>query len=97
MTKLHETVVGGTLDELHGWLEANPGQRRGELVLIVAGAEPTQPSEDDPDALLAALLEDLPVSRAVSVAARVTGARRNALYRRAVALGGGSGGADEEE
>jgi 16S rRNA (cytidine1402-2'-O)-methyltransferase len=56
-------------------------------VLIVEGAEP------DADALAAAakhalevLLEELPVKQAASLAARITGARRNELYALALEL-----------
>jgi len=102
MTKLHETIVAASLAELHSWLEEHPEQRRGEFVVVVAGAEPA----DDEDgagasALLRALMEEMPVKQAVSVAARLTGGKRNALYREAIGLteaGDDTGaGGDEEE
>ena len=90
LTKIHETVVGATLAELRIWLQEHPEQRRGEFVIVVAGAAPAD--DDDASAnvsagdLLRALIAELPVKQAVSVAARVTGAKRNALYRQAIAL-----------
>jgi len=82
LTKLFETVVDGTLAELAARVAADADQRRGEFVLLVAGAA------EDVDA--ARLLEgqrvfdllrrELPPSRAAKVAAEITGAPRKALY-----------------
>jgi len=90
LTKIHETVVGASLAELQIWLEEHDEQRRGEFVIVVAGAAP---ADDDGETasvpardLLRALVAELPVKQAVSVAARITGGKRNALYRQAIAL-----------
>ncbi len=105
LTKIHETVIGGTLAELHDWLEEHDEQRRGEFVIVVAGA--TVVEEDDETVsvstaeLLRVLVEELTVSRAVSVAARLTGGKRNALYQQAIALSAAgnedAGNGDEEK
>lgn len=88
LTKLHETVYQGTLPELAARAASDPDFERGELVFVVAGA-PERQGEEHPglERLLRALLAELPVSRAVDVAVAVTGARRNAVYRAALALG----------
>ena len=90
LTKIHESVIGGTLAELHDWLVAHEEQRRGEFVIVVAGAAPTDKDGETtsiPTAeLLRVLVEELTLSQAVSVAVRLTGGRRNALYRQAIAL-----------
>jgi 16S rRNA (cytidine1402-2'-O)-methyltransferase len=104
LTKIHETVVGGTLTELLNWLEAHPEQRRGECVIVVGGAPRAgddAASEAHARDLLRVLLEELPVRRAVAVAARLTGGKRNALYQQAIALtaaaskGAADGGEEE--
>lgn len=81
LTKLFETVLDGSLAELHVRVEADADQRKGEFVLIVQGAE------DDADAQLAEgrrvyakLVEHLPPSAAAKLAADITGAPRKALY-----------------
>jgi 16S rRNA (cytidine1402-2'-O)-methyltransferase len=81
LTKLFETVLDGTLADLHARVEADDNQRKGEFVLIVQGAG------DDADAQLAEgkrvysmLNEHLPPSTAAKLAAEITGAPRKALY-----------------
>ncbi len=90
LTKIHETVVGANLAELQVWLEEHHEQRRGEFVIVVGGAAPADAEIETTSVstrdLLRVLIEELPVKRVVSVAARLTGGRRNALYRQAIAL-----------
>ena len=82
LTKLFETVLDGTLAELAARVAADADQRRGEFVLLVAGA-----AEDVDTARLLEgqrvfdlLRRELPPSRAAKVAAEITGAPRKALY-----------------
>jgi 16S rRNA (cytidine1402-2'-O)-methyltransferase len=82
LTKLHESVVHGTLGELA------IGEPRGEYVLVVAGAPPVVESPDD-DAVRAALRTELAAGRsrrdaAAEVAARL-GVPRRVAYDLAVA------------
>jgi 16S rRNA (cytidine1402-2'-O)-methyltransferase len=86
LTKLHETLHRCTLAEGPAWLAEDPNRQRGEFVLVVDGAAPQAAGEHDHDALLGILLDELPVSSAAKVAAAITGAPRNALYARALAL-----------
>jgi 16S rRNA (cytidine1402-2'-O)-methyltransferase len=81
LTKLFETVLDGTLADLHARVSADADQRKGEFVLLVQGAG------DDGDAriaegrrLYAKLNEHLPPSTAAKLAAELSGAPRKALY-----------------
>jgi 16S rRNA (cytidine1402-2'-O)-methyltransferase len=93
LTKRFESIHRCRLAEAVDWLAADPDRRRGEFVLIVGvpvakgpqGAEQTSLAHD---ALLGALLAELPLARAVRVAVSATGAPRKELYRRALALRG---------
>ena len=85
LTKLFETVLGGTLEQVCARVQADPDQRRGEFVLVVRGAG------DDGSAALAEgrrlyekLSQHLAPSQAAKLAAELSGAPRKALY-------GGSG------
>ncbi len=81
LTKLFETVLDGTLAQLHERVAADPNQRKGEFVLLVQGAG------DDAEARIAEgrrvyarLCEHLPPSTAAKLAAELSGAPRKALY-----------------
>jgi 16S rRNA (cytidine1402-2'-O)-methyltransferase len=88
LTKRFEEIHGATLGEFPAWLNADPNRSKGEFVLVVQGASAAS-AVDTPEnrRLLSALLVELPPSRAVVVAARLTGLRRKALYDLALALG----------
>ena len=81
LTKLFETVLDGTLADLHARVAADPDQRKGEFVLLVQGVadeEATKVAEGR--RVYAKLAEHLPPSTAAKLAAELTGAPRKALY-----------------
>ena len=90
LTKQFETVATLAAQELPAWLARDANRLRGEFVLVLhaqaAGA-------DGPDAgldpaarrLLLALLRELPLKRAVALAAELGAAPRNQLYEAALA------------
>lgn len=87
LTKRFETLHRCTLGEAGPWLAADENRRRGEFVLLVAGAEPEIGDElAAARPVLAALLTELPASQAARLAARITGARKNRLYDEALRL-----------
>jgi 16S rRNA (cytidine1402-2'-O)-methyltransferase len=91
LTKLFETVHVCELADAPGWLAADPNHRKGEFVLIVEGHS----GEAEQDAglaqrALATLLEELPLKQAVHLAAKITGDKKNELYRLALQMKGNS-------
>jgi 16S rRNA (cytidine1402-2'-O)-methyltransferase len=80
LTKVHEEVVRGTAAEL---AERFAGAEvRGEIVLVVAGAEPGAGDEDAAVAALRRLVEAGAKARpAAAVVAELTGVPANTLYR----------------
>jgi len=86
LTKRFETFLDGTLETLAERLRADPEQRLGELVLLVEGARATgdaaQAAEEE--RVLRILLESLPVKQAAELAARITGGKKNRLYKLAL-------------
>jgi 16S rRNA (cytidine1402-2'-O)-methyltransferase len=90
LTKLHESLYRGTLAALAERLGADPDASRGEVVVMIAGAEPVEAGEGDEGLLgqlLPALLEELPPSRAVRIAAKLTGVPRRRVYELALRMG----------
>lgn len=92
LTKQFETIATMAAGELPGWLAADAHRERGEFVLVLH-AEPPAAPDGEPDALpdaalqaLTVLLRELPLKQAVSLAAEISGAPRNALYARALKL-----------
>ncbi len=81
LTKLFETVLDGSLAELHAQVQSDANQRKGEFVLVVEGA-----GEEGADRLAegrrvyALLSRELKPSVAARLAAEITGAPRKALY-----------------
>lgn len=81
LTKLHEQTHACPLGAARAWLEADPNRQRGEFVLVVSPpAAAVDDAQEEHERVLRALLAELPLSKAVQLAAILTGARRNALY-----------------
>jgi 16S rRNA (cytidine1402-2'-O)-methyltransferase len=87
LTKLHETILSHSLDELCQILEEDANQRRGEFVVLIAGASRNE-DEIDPEAqrIIEILLEEMPTKKAAAIAAKITGIKKNRLYQLALTL-----------
>jgi 16S rRNA (cytidine1402-2'-O)-methyltransferase len=88
LTKLFEEIHRCRLGEAAAWLRENPDRQRGEFVLIVEAAQP-QEQPADWERVLSALLDELPLARAVKLTCTITGAKKNAVYERALGLARG--------
>ena len=92
LTKTWETIHGDSLGALSQWIMADDNNRRGEFVVLIHGApvvdQDSQLSEADRQ--LRILLEELPVRQAAALAAKLTGLKKNAVYKRALELAGAS-------
>jgi 16S rRNA (cytidine1402-2'-O)-methyltransferase len=87
LTKQFETVHTLPAHALSDWLAADANHLRGEFVLVLhAQAAAAQSQDTAHDATLLTLLAAVPLKQAVTLAAQITGAPRNALYERALAL-----------
>lgn len=89
LTKLFETVKLGTAEEILKWVEKDPNQQRGEMVVLIAGNDPAENDDiESCDELLKLLLSELPLKKAAEIAAKISGKRKNLLYQRALNLKG---------
>lgn len=81
LTKLHETVLDGTVGTLLARVRTDADQSRGEIVVLVAGNEANEAEVLASGKRLYQLLSaELAPARAARVAAEFTGAPRKALY-----------------
>lgn len=93
LTKLHEQSVVLPARQLPDWLAGDANRRRGEFVLVVAGAPQSDAEAGfrvSLDALLRELLEHVSVSQAARIAARLTHSARNDAYAQALRIAGES-------
>ncbi|MEO8079680.1 MAG: 16S rRNA (cytidine(1402)-2'-O)-methyltransferase [Caldimonas sp.] len=93
LTKQFETIATLSARALPGWLGADENRRRGEFVVVLhaEAAAVADAGNAAHDATLLPLLRALPTSQAVALAAEISGAPRNRLYARALALKAGAG------
>lgn len=87
ISKTFETLHRAELATLCEWVQADANQQKGEFVLVVQGA--TRQSTGaalDVAAVLGILLEELPLKQASALAARITGEKRNLVYKMALDL-----------
>jgi 16S rRNA (cytidine1402-2'-O)-methyltransferase len=82
MTKAHETIYRGALRELVSLSESDPNFQRGEITLVVSGAEEVASTVDLQmlRRTVELLAKELPPGRAASIAAQLTGASRSEAY-----------------
>jgi len=89
LTKHHETVHCADLAGLAALLDGDAEQSKGESVLVVAGCDAPQaapaPGGAEVHDVYSELARHLPPKKAAQVAAKLTGARANAIYRAAMA------------
>ena len=89
LTKLHETIIKTPLQEALRRVSEEENMRKGEFVVIVAGAPPAPINQDlSPEHLrvLQLLLNECSMKTAVSLAVEITGARKKILYQTALKL-----------
>lgn len=82
LTKQFETYLTGTVAEVLQQVTTDSNQQRGEIVLMLAGAEPAAHTELPTEALycLKLLSQELPLKKAAAIVAEVYGLRKNQLY-----------------
>ncbi len=82
LTKAHETIYRGTLSELVEKAANDPNFQRGEITMVVSGADETAAGVDAQllKRAVGLLARELPPGRAASIAAQLTGASRNEAY-----------------
>ena len=81
LTKVFETVLSGTLAELHARVSGEANQQKGEFVVLVQGMAIDHDEQDAQGRhAMNVLLEELPLKQAAALAAKITGMSKNRLY-----------------
>ena len=86
LTKLHERFMRGTALELAIVLTDDDKLQKGEFVVLIDNRREQSSSEqeDSQEQLLKALLTELPLKKAVKIVVETTGAKKNAIYQKAL-------------
>ncbi len=89
LTKMFEQVYRGDLAGLQQWISVDSMHQKGEFVLMVAGYIEESESDEinsSTEELLKILVDELPVKQAATLAAKITGRKKNELYTQAMSL-----------
>ncbi|MUI13594.1 16S rRNA (cytidine(1402)-2'-O)-methyltransferase [Massilia dura] len=89
LTKLFEEIHRCPLSEAAAWLAGDAHREKGEFVVLLEGAAAQSDAQEaDAERILKILLAECSVKQAASLAAQITGMKKNALYDRALVLKG---------
>ena len=88
LTKTYETFISGTLESVLQIIEKDLNQQKGEIVIVLAGADSLEKKAENQDSkrILSVLLEELPLKQAVSLGSKITGIQKNIFYKLALDL-----------
>lgn len=86
ITKTFETFLRGTLEHVISQVREDKNQQKGEMVILLHGAETRDKNQLNPDAIriLDILLKDHSVKQAASLASEITGIKKNRFYEHAI-------------
>ena len=85
LSKMFEEIHRCELKEALAWVKADQHRERGEFVVLVEGAVAETDAQDaEAERILQILLTECSVKQAASLAAQITGRKKNALYDRAL-------------
>lgn len=86
LTKLHETIYRGSVEEVLAQVSADSGGNKGEYTLVIGGAAEAPVTDGELDKVLGVLLPYLGVRQAADAAAKLLSVKKNAAYKRALEL-----------
>lgn len=87
LTKMFEEIHRCPLSDALAWLAQDAHREKGEFVVLLQGATKAVDADDvEAERILAILLLECSVKQAASLAAAITGRKKNALYQRALEL-----------
>lgn len=87
LTKTFETVRRADLSTLTDWVQHDPNQQKGEIVLVVSGADLTTQQQaiwQKALDMVQALLPHMPLKTAAQLVSQWTGLKKNDLYQQSL-------------
>lgn len=84
LTKMHEAIRRGGLQDLQRQLDDGTIPLKGEFVVLLNGAEISKPEDAEVIRMLTILSDKLSIKDAVSITSKLSERRRNEVYRLAV-------------
>ena len=86
LTKIHETIHRGKLGNLQDWLNSEQACLKGEFVILLQGGSSRQENNDDIQRILKILLATISLKDAVDLTVKITGRKRNEIYKQAIEI-----------
>lgn len=86
LTKLYETILRDTLGGLCEQVQQDVNQQKGEMVVLIDGAEVQPVDTTAVQQVLRPLLAALPLKQAVALAVQISGEKKNIIYEQALAI-----------
>ncbi|WP_150467251.1 16S rRNA (cytidine(1402)-2'-O)-methyltransferase [Francisella sp. SYW-9] len=88
LTKQFETFINGKPAQIMEFFRDSPEKLKGEFVVVIdcSGFDKSESSKIDKDLLLEALLDELPLKKAVKLTSKLLGLKKNDIYQRALDL-----------
>jgi len=89
ITKLHETIIKSSLQDMLSLIQEDSNMRRGEFVVMISGAVINKKDHELTEQqinTLKALLKECSMKTAVNLAVEITGVRKKILYQTALEL-----------
>lgn len=87
LTKTFETIYSDSAENILTWLSEDPNQLKGEMVLIIEGAQhDSQTISAEAEATLKLLVAELPPKKACAITAEIYGLKKKALYDLALTM-----------
>ena len=91
LTKQFENFVFGSVQQIYDYFQANQDTLRGEFVVIIdcnfdSDVNDSNNLKIDVDELLKDLLDEIPLNKAVKLVTKITGAKKNLVYEKALKL-----------
>ncbi|ALB02152.1 SAM-dependent methyltransferase [Francisella persica ATCC VR-331] len=91
LTKQFENFVFGSVQQIYDYFQANQDTLRGEFVVIIdcnfdRDVNNSNNLKIDVDELLKDLLDEIPLNKVVKLVTKITGAKKNLVYEKALKL-----------